>query len=103
MSYELRSKDMDRRQQAERPDPLNSSVFSQDDPDPATLTTPDEENLLRTSPPTGEAGGVRVAPAVPLPGGAQEGAGSSSGRGTPTQLMQLDELRRLNVSNVIRR
>ena len=46
MSYELRSKDMDRRQQAERPDPLNSSVFSQDDPDPRTLTTPDEEDLL---------------------------------------------------------
>ena len=95
MSYELRSKDMDRRQQAERPDPLNSSDYSQDDPDLAILATPDEENLLRTSPPTGESGGARAAPIVPLPGGAQEGAGSSSGRGTPTQLMQLDELRRM--------
>ena len=77
-------------------DQLNFSDNSMDDPDPAALAPPGDEDLLRTSPP-GELGGAQAAPSVPPPGGAQGGAGSSTGRRTPIHLMPQDELKRVEL------
>ena len=45
-------------------DQLNFSDNSMDDPDPAALAPPGDEDLLRTSPP-GELGGAQAAPSGP--------------------------------------